>query len=127
MGAHSDEAAPNSWVAVPHSAIACITGRSVCPRAVRPYSVFGGIVEYSRREMRPQPSSSFSSFDRIRSLIGGHALRTSEKRRHSFRRSAQTILAFHRPPVTREVKVTGHWVGASIWEALTKNSVLVKG
>ena len=94
--------------------MASMTGRSVCPTIVKLYSVFGGMVEYSRLDIRPHPSSSFSSFDRIRSLIGGQALRNSEKRRVSLRRSAQTILAFHLPPTTREVKVTGHCVGAFI-------------
>ena len=54
--------------------MAAIKGRSVSPRGVRLYSVLGGMVENSFLMISPQPSSSFSSFERMRSLIGGHAL-----------------------------------------------------
>ena len=63
----------------PQSAIAAITGSSVRPRAVSLYSVRGGTTANSLRAMRPQACSSFSSFDRMRSLIGGHARRSSEE------------------------------------------------
>jgi len=44
----------------------------------------------------------------VRSLIGGQALRRSEKRNLFSRISAQTIRAFHLPPMMRVVKATGH-------------------
>jgi hypothetical protein len=43
-------------------------------------------------------STSFNSFDRMRSLMGGHALRISEKRRDLCPIGPQTIRAFHLPP-----------------------------
>jgi hypothetical protein len=92
----------------PQSAIAAMTGRSVFPSSVRLYSVLGGITGYSRREISPHSSSSRSSLVRIRSLTGGHALRSAENRCGSSRTRAQTILAFHLPPRMREVKATGH-------------------
>ena len=91
----------------PHSAIAAITGSSVQPNFVRRYSVLGGTTGYSFRETSAHSSSSFSSFDRMRSLIGGQARRSSEKRRLSLRINAQTRRAFHLPPITRVVKATG--------------------
>jgi hypothetical protein len=92
----------------PQPAIAAMTGRSVFPSSVRLYSVLGGITGYSRREISPHSSSSRSSLVRIRSLTGGHALRSAENRCGSSRTRAQTILAFHLPPRMREVKATGH-------------------
>ena len=82
---------------------------------------------YSFREMSPQDSNSRSSFVRMRSLTGGQARRKAEKRRGSCRTRAQTILGFHFPPRTREVKATGHGLGNSMKMTLTKLSVLVKG
>jgi NADPH:quinone reductase-like Zn-dependent oxidoreductase len=55
-------------------AIAAITGSSVRPSAVSLYSVFGGTTGYSFREIRLKLSSSFNSFDRMRSLIGDTAV-----------------------------------------------------
>ena len=110
----------------PQSAIDAITGRSVFPSAVRRYSVLGGMTGYSRREIRPNASSSRNSLVRMRSLTGGHALRTSENRKGSVRTSAQTILAFHFPPRMREVNATGHLVANCMEITLTKRSVLVK-
>ena len=92
----------------PQFAIAFMTGRSVFPKSVRLYSVLGGITGYSRREISPHSSSSRSSLVKIRSLTGGHALRSAENRCGSSLMSAQTILAFHLPPRMREVKATGH-------------------
>lgn len=101
------------WVR-PHCAIAAISGSRVRPSAVRQYSVFGGTTGYSLREIRPQASSSFSSLERMRSLMGGLARRSSENRSGSFRINAQTMRAFQRPPIMRVVKATGQGFANSI-------------
>ncbi len=100
--------------ASPQSAIAAMMGRRVFPNSVNRYSVFGGITGYALRAMSPHPSSSRSSFVRMRSLTGGHARRKAEKRRGSFRTSAQIILDFHLPPRTRDVKATGQGLRTSM-------------
>ena len=97
----------------PQSAMAAMMGRSVSPKTVRLYSVFGGMTGYSLREISPQASSSRSSFVRMRSLTGGQARRKAEKRSGSFRTRAHTILDFHLPPRMREVSATGHGLGNS--------------
>ena len=101
------------WVS-PQSAMAAMMGRSVLPNSVKRYSVFGGMTGYALRAMSPHPSSSRSSFVRMRSLTGGHARRNAAKRRDSFRISAQMILDFHLPPRMRDVKATGHGFGNSM-------------
>ena len=105
-----------SLFASPHSAIAAITGLRVSPAGESLYSVFGGITGYSLRSMNPHAANSFSSRERMRSLIGGQAALISENLNVPSRTSAQMILAFQRPPRTREVKATGHFVGISFMD-----------
>lgn len=92
----------------PQSAIDCINGTNVNPSSVNSYSVFLGTTGYSLREISLIASSSFSSFVKMRSLIGGQPLRSSENRNVFWRIRSQIRRGFHLPPSTLVVNSTGH-------------------